>query len=295
MMDPRYAAYGTVGKVKGTQAPATARPALPVLAGCLLVPWLLFVTTFYLRSFELRREYEDMANLFCYCLLLPVLAFAWMTFNLLGQGDPKPMAFLTITSLLAWIVGFATGNSNYNSFMRPFYDINDLNVYPSVDAGKYQGNQFMDAGMIQFKHGSALQLDKSVGFKNGDVYCVAPIVADRSGNQSTHDFWAVGVNCCSAHMSNFACGEYTNPNARWGLRLMDESKREMFRLAVLEASAAFNLKAEHPVFLYWLSDPTAEVNAYQDDGFKFFMMFVFGAFGVQLFLVLCGALLHPKV
>lgn len=280
-MDPSRSAYGSVSATMDGKPTAKKRPALPVLVGSLFVPWLIFATTFWLRSFELRQDSENIANLLCYCLLLPVLAFAWMTVNL---GFEKAMAFLTVTSMLAWILGFCIGDSNFHSFMRPYYDINNLNVYPSVDPSKFGGAQLMDAGMIQFTKGSSLRLDKSVGFKNDDIYCVAPIVSGK--NQTTFDFWAIGTNCCSGHMPDFKCGEYTNPMARWGLRLMDDSKRDMFRLAVKEAEATYNLKAPHPVLLYWLSDPTAEVNAYQDDGFKFFTMGMFMSFSVQFFLVI---------
>jgi len=303
-MDPKYAAYGSLSGILGgkptpaklaREASRPPRPAMPVVIGCLFVPWLLFATTFWLRSFELRRDYDSVANLLCYCLLLPVVAFAWMTSNLARTGDPKPMAFLTATSLAAWIVAFLLGDSNYMSFMRPYYDINNLNVYPSVDPSRYEGSQLMDAGMIGFTQGSTLLLEKSMGFKNDDVYCVAPIVSGPHSNQSTYDFWAVGINCCSGHAPDFGCGEYANPLAKWGLRLMDDSKRDIFRLAVKEAEATYNLKAPHPVFMYWLSDATAEVNAHSDDGFKFFIMYVFASFATQFFLVLCGMFAHVKM
>jgi len=303
-MDPKYSAYGSIEAILGgkptaaklaQQGTVRTRPAFPAIVGCLFVPWLLFATTFWLRSFELRRDSESFVDLLSYCLLLPVLSFAWMAHNLARSGDPKPMTFLTLTALLAWAVAFMAGDWNYRSFMRPYYDIKNLNVYPSVDPSKYQGTQLMDAGMIQFSQGSKLLIDKSIGFKNEDVYCVAPIASGSNSSQATHDFWAVGVNCCSGHNPDFACGEYTNPAARWGLRLMDDSKRDMFRLAVKEATATFNLKAPHPVFMYWLSDPTSEVSAYQNDGYNYFLMFVFGHFSVQLFLVLCSLVMITKL
>jgi len=302
MMGPKYEAYGSVSAILGgmpakgklAREPYTnKRPSLPVLVGCIFVPWLLFITTFWLRSFELRRDSDGVVSVLCYCLLGPVLAFAWMTFNLVHVGDPRPMAFLATTALLAWCGGFLLGDNNFSSYMRPFYDITNLNVYPSVDPSKFVGTQLMDAGMIQFAKGSKLMFEKSIGFKNDDIYCVAPIVGSNS-SQATYDFWAVGLNCCSGHTPDFKCGEFSNPLANWGLRLMDDSKRDMFRLAVKEAEASFNLKAPHPVFMYWMSDPHAEVNAYQDDGFKFFTMYAFGYFSVQLFLVVCAVVVFAK-
>lgn len=288
MMDPQLA-YGSTPAKPALQTKA-ARPSAPALVGFLFVPWLLFVTTFWLRSFELRRDSDVLVTLLCYCLLLPVLAFASMTLNLAKTGNAKPMLFLSVTSFVAWGLAFVTGDANFTSYMRPYYDITNLNTYPSVDPSKYTGAQLMDAGMIQFTKGSKLNLANSIGFKNGDVYCVAPVVG-KNGTQATYDFWAVGINCCSGHTADFRCGEFSNPAANWGLRLMDDSKRDMFRLAVKEAEASFNLNAPHPVFMYWLSDPQSEVNAYQDDGFKFFSMWVSATGAVQLFLVVCAAIL----
>jgi hypothetical protein len=301
-MYQQYAPYGALpanimmsGKgmsAKLGKETTKARPGFAALLGCIFVPCLIFVTTFWLRSFEIRRDSQDLANFLCHCLLLPILAFAWMTFNLTRSGDPRAMAFLTISCLASWIAGYIVGGCNYTSYMRPYYDINNLNVYPSVDPSNHTGNQYMDAGMIEFTKGSSLWLQKSVGFKNDDVYCVAPIVG--KGNTTSADFWAVGLNCCSGHKPDFHCGEYSNPHAHWGLRLMDDRKRDMFRLAVMEASQTFHIKASHPIFVYWLSDPTSEVSAYQEDGFKFFMLWMFGNFCVQLSLVVCGLLCHAK-
>lgn len=295
-----YEAYGSIKAALGNkqrfvrEAAVNRRPSLPALVGCLFVPWLLFIVIFWLRSFELRRDSVIAVEALCYFLLLPILVFACMTSNLAKSGgDSRAMAFLTITALVGWVVAFIAGDANFHSYMGPFYDITNLNTYPSVDPSKYVGTQLMDAGMIQFTKGTKLNLANSIGFKNDDVYCAAPIVGSNT-SQSTTDFWAIGINCCSGHLPDFKCGEYANPFASWGLRLMDDSKRDMFRLAVKEAEATFNLKSPNPVFMYWLSDPQTEVNAYQDDGFKYFMMYVFGAFGVQLFLVVCAAVIFTK-
>lgn len=128
----------------------------------------------------------------------------------------------------------------------------------------------MDAGEIQFIPGSHLDLAKSFGFKNGDTYCVAPVVGPKKGNatQQTYDFWAVGTNCCSGHTADFHCGEYSNRNAHKGLRFMRDDIRGYLRLAVQEAEASYNIKATHPIFMYWMEHPSDEVNAFREDGYK---------------------------
>lgn len=236
----------------------------------------------------------NMADVLVYSLLAPIVIFIVMAVN-----HPKgPMVILAQTSVLAWLVGYFAGDWNYVTNMQPYYEITDLNVYPAVDPSKFEGSQLMDAGMIQFTQGSTLWLEKAVGFKNEDIYCVVPIRAASNVTQLTYDFWAVGLNCCSAHRPDFACGEFANPKARWGLRFMDDkylnSQRNMFLLAVKEAEAAYNLNVSHPVFLYWLEDPLAEVDAHEEHGYRTFVNCVFGYASVQLFLVLLLAGLEVK-
>merc|ERR1719440_1823541 len=128
------------------------------------------------------------------------------------------MMLLAVMALTAWVLGFLLGGNNFHVNMQPFYDLKRLIVYPSVDPSKYGGQQLMDAGQIQFTKGTRIAISKSTGFKDGDTYCAAPIVSGGNVTQSTFDFWAIGVNCCSGHLADFHCGEFSSPHARKGLR-----------------------------------------------------------------------------
>jgi len=199
--------------------------------------------------------------------------------------------------LMAMLIGFMWGDHIHTRFIRPYDDLVNLNNYPSVHPGQYTGQQLMDAGQIDFVAGSHLDLSKSIGFKNEDIYCVAPIVGpeQNAGNASklaTYDFWAVGTNCCSGHAADYHCGEFNNPSAHKGLRLMRDDTRNFFRLAVQEATAAYNIEANHPVFMYWMTDPAFEVNAYKEDGYNAFYLGVF-FFGLgMLALIITSASLQ---
>lgn len=253
------------------------RPPIPALVGMLFVPWLIFVVVYYLRSFDMHYHAAGACNACSFVLLVPVAVFAFMTFNLAKNGsDPVPMAITTLLTLGGWLLGSALGEASYSSFMRPFYELSELNSYPRIDPTTWQGSQLMDAGMIEFRSGARLNLRHSMGFKNDNIYCVAPVVmknitTDEYVTQDHYDFWAVGINCCSGHVPDFQCGEYSNPMARWGLRVMDYEARDNYRLAVQQAEAAFNLKAPHPIFMHWMNDPQSEVEAYREDGNKYFM------------------------
>eukprot|EP00928_Gymnodinium_smaydae_P021670 TRINITY_DN18480_c3_g1_i1.p1 TRINITY_DN18480_c3_g1~~TRINITY_DN18480_c3_g1_i1.p1 ORF type:complete len:309 (-),score=49.95 TRINITY_DN18480_c3_g1_i1:100-1026(-) len=262
-------------------------------------PWLLFTAMTSVLSFSIHYNSPGLCS-FVQWFCLVVVGFAgyaaYSAFRRggIGGGEPNWYIFLFASSLIAWVAALCAGSYNFAHNMQPYYDVMNLNVYPSVDPGSFKGQQLMDAGRIIFTPESKLDLQKSMGFRNLDVYCVAP-VASSSGNMSVYDFWAVGINCCSGHTADFACGEFNNPMAHSGLRLMRDDLRPYFRLAVQQAEAAYNIKARHPVFLYWMQDPISEINAYQDAGFRSYLFGVFLFFSLQLFFVVMAVILFSRM
>lgn len=269
------------------------------MALSLFVPWILFCFVTTVNTFTTKYNSPSVANVATFMCFGIALLFGYLAFAAARkwkQGGPSPAwyVFIFVTSMMACAIGQVSSQMNYTKNMRPYYDVISLNAYPSVDPSKYKGQQLMDMGQVTFTSGSHLELTKSIGFRNLDTYCVAPIVSANSTGE-TYDFWAVGLNCCSGHTPDFACGEYNNPLAHSGLRLMRDDLRSYFRLAVQQAVAAYNIKANHPIFLYWMQDPTAEVNAYQDQGYKEYIVGISLTFGAQLFLVALAALGFNKI
>jgi len=282
----------------------------------LFVPWLLFCVMYWAMSFSLHYKNPFVCYLLVFLGLCVVGIVGILAFNavrkkkeaagpmqFLHGGDatyhePTWLIFLCATCFLAWLLGVIAGDVNFFQNMEAYYDISNLNTYPNVDPSRNRGQQLMDAGRIMFTPNTSLDLSRSMGFKNMDLYCVAPIVSGTDKEKKTipsYDFWAVGMNCCSGNRPDFHCGEFNNARAGAGLRLMRDDQRPFFRLAVQQAEAAHNIRADHPLFFYWMQDPIANVMAWQDEGYKYYLIGIFAHFIFQLFLVVIACLAFSKM
>lgn len=198
--------------------------------------------------------------------------------------EPNWWAFATATAFIGWVVAIVLGRLNFAVHAQPYYNYMDLREYSQVDPSRMTGKQIMDAGRVHFVSNASLDLRLSTGFKNEDMYCAAPISIPGQPLQS-YDFWAVGLGCCSGASADFHCGEYNNPGARSGLRLLDDRQRAFFRLAVKQSEATYQIKAKHPVFFYWTQDPTAEMEYVKNEGIKYYAIGMIVHFGWQLLCV----------
>jgi len=280
----------------------------------LVIPSALFCMMYWVMSFFPHYK----TPLLCYLVVFAGLCFvaftAFLAFDAVkkkqcggvvqfvagnhsdARREPTWLIFLFATCLQAWILGVVLGEMNYMKHTQPYYDVSNLETYPSVDPSTMRGQQLMDAGRVMFTPGSRLDLSRSRGYKNLENYCVAPIVSAHDVRPvPSYDFWAVGVGCCSGNQADFHCGEFDNPRASAGLRLMQDDQRAFFRLAVEQAEAAYNIKAEHPLFFHWMQDPVQEVNEYMDQGFKYYFFGVSVYLVFQFILVLAACIIFAKI
>lgn len=249
---------------------------------CLFIPWVLFCIVFGVTSFNLHFSKPWLCWLIVGAVGLVVVFIGLEAASSIRAKlrhetkEPTWCIFLFLTSIIAVVIGVVLGDQIYNNFMSTYYNYLNLNDYKYVNVAKMRGEQLMDAARLNFAEDTTLDLRKAMGFQNGQNYCVAPItIADKSGVMSeltNYDFWAVGLNCCSDDNTDFHCGEYNNPKARGGLRLLEENDRAFYRLAVQQAEAMYHVKATHPLFLYWTEDPVAEMDSWKMDGYKFFFI-----------------------
>eukprot|EP00434_Breviolum_minutum_P016246 symbB.v1.2.014317.t2/scaffold1020.1/size145545/5 len=258
----------------------------------LLLPWCFFCFICYALSFSWHYQ----APIFAWSSVLLGLAVAGLTAKLAfrsDETDPKWYTFFTFAMLAAVLVAAACGEWNYRTYNESVYDLQNMNAYPDVNPAELKGQQLMDAGRLYFASETALDLKKAMSFKNGETYCVAPIVLGKH-QMPSYDYWAVGVNCCPGQSPDFRCGEYNNGHARAGLRLMRDDERPFYRLAVQQAEAAYNIRAEHPMFFHWVQDPVAMINERADAGVRFVFKSVGCFFVFNFFCVSCAIIVFSK-
>lgn len=276
--------------------------SLSVIVLCLLVPVGVYASVCAVLSFTIHHNSPGLAY-----LIVALNAGATVAVGSLAataarrryvhndfNREPYWYIFLTLTMLAAWIFAVVLGETNWSNNTLPYEDLQNLSSHPSVDPSTMTSRQVMDVGRVLFTENAELDLTKSIGFKNTDRYCVAPITV-KGKTMQTYDFWAIGLNCCSGNAADFHCGEYDNKKAKGGLRLMRGDQRAFYRLAVQQAEATFNIKADYPLFFYWMQNPSAEMESYKDDAMKFYLLGLCATFFCQLLLLILAVLGHSKL
>jgi hypothetical protein len=208
------------------------------------------------------------------------------------KNDPEPTWYTYNAFMvgLALVGGLAFGHDIFTEDSLPYFMVKDLKVIGHLDASKEHGQNVLDAGIIYFAEGNKIDSSKSWHFKQGAVYCVAPIIkGDSVPETQSFDFWAVGKDCCSVSTSDFRCGDFKNPNARSAIRVLDAADRPFYRLAVKQAETAYGIMATHPVFFQWAQDPLETVNSWNARAFIRFVMFVTFGFLISLSGVACAS------
>mmetsp|Transcript_134717 Transcript_134717/g.190478 ORF Transcript_134717/g.190478 Transcript_134717/m.190478 type:complete len:299 (+) Transcript_134717:103-999(+) len=268
-----------------------ARQRLDVLSvfQCLFLPWLFFCAIFALLSCSLHFYRPTLTYILVALGGLLLAGLCWTSLRLVKSlQEPSWYTFLFATMVVAWLLGVTFGNMNFAATTSPYHSYLNMDVLPEVSVEKSTGEEVMPAGRAFFGTNSLLDIRRSMAFKNVDTYCVAPISIARGVIQplENYDFWAIGLNCCSLNTADFHCGEYQNPHAHSGLRLLNDEQRSFYRLAVEQAEAAYSIKAEHPLFFYWTEDATAEMDSFQQNGYKYFLIGMLGHFAFQTVCVL---------
>jgi len=261
---------------------------------CWLIPSVTFALISAVRSTSLRTDVPILGTVFTMLLIIQIPIVCYLTLLMIfryaaGNFPEFPFwyAFLAACSVLAVGSSIWFANLNFKNNLEAYEVLDSLATANSVDPAVDSSTRFMDIGRINFVNGSKLDLDKWIGFKNEDVYCVAPIVHKstdkklRATQNMVYDFWAIGLNCCSG--GNFKCGQYDNPKARSGVRLLRQDQRSFYNLAVQEAEVTYGIRTVHPLFFLWVEDAQELQNSWHDLAYQYWAL---GSITFALFM--CG-------
>lgn len=222
----------------------------------LLLPWGMF--TIVLLPWALDKRILRVATL----LLCLFLARKFIVFS---KGTPWKM--------LGWFSLISTGAAVFSGYYicskyveygymygaLPHFE----QVYPSESPDAYR-----DAGVIQFNPTSYVDSSMSVGFKDSELWCVAPITAPAAPGMSgqpagtVYGWWAVGTDCCEER-ARFRCGMATNPKAHMAMAVIPGSPlySENYKKAVKMAALLYGIAAApDPMFVMWTTNPDENIN-----------------------------------
>jgi len=158
--------------------------------------------------------------------------------------------------VFACLMGYIVGGTNYYIFMLPYlhYTFNReyTNVNPGEDAAGYQ-----DAGALYFSANARVNLAQSVGYKEWNRFCVAPIVSNDPSD--TVSFFAAGLDCCNSR-HDFNCWEAMDSTAHAGVRISENDpigkNLPQFKKAAAMAASVYGFKtSDNPVLVMWVKDP----------------------------------------
>jgi hypothetical protein len=205
-----------------------------------------------------------------------MLSIGLITISLEGgksgtSGKPKGRewyAYLGSVCFIATLAGAILGYYCYHSFMFQYNSFEERRMYANVLASEPASTK-VDAGKLVFSTDARVDISKSIGFKAGNFYCVAPILDEDMDTRV--EFWAAGVDCCS-YRGDFSCDDAWDPKARSGAVIFEDSselvpsERAFFEKARKEAEAAYNMaSSDDSIFVRWVKDPEAVQERYWKD------------------------------
>jgi len=238
----------------------------------IFMPWGIFI--FISTLLKSTVHYHSPTKAYALWSVFFVFACFVTGMAMWARGREPDPTWFTFSSLQVWfavILGTYVGLWNYDNFMHSVYEMEDLKVVAQIDALAERGQNHIDGGIFYFAHGNHLDHVHSWHFTHGTTYCVTPIVgkAGEAPTSGFYDFWAVGKDCCSTQAADFRCGDYANPNARSGLRVLDSKDQAFYRLAVEQTETNYNIKSAFPVFVTWDVDPLDTVASWQVKSYNY--------------------------
>jgi len=254
-----------------------------------LTTWITFVGTLILWTYGYLEIERWCWTWSVFAIVACLLAIAYH----FKGGSGLVVLPIAVGCLIAIVCGSVLGFYNYDMYaiFPAFYD--NARKYTNVVASEPSA-AVADAGKLEFNPQTHVEVSKSVGYKreNGDMYCVAPIY--DPGAQPRIEYWAAGVNCCSAK-GDFSCDAAQNKEAGGGVVVFDNhgyfapSTYPFYQMARAKAEAEYFLQSvAEPVYVRWVERDNLNYlhDHYRNKAFTFncvlgvLFFFIFAAFSL---------------
>lgn len=251
-LDRQKGVASMVATALGLRSPEAIRLAF--------LPWLLFVVVSWLF---VGGAYHGAPRVVSVLLVGAAAACAERGWRRRSRGDiaeasQRQRLHLSVLCLLALGLATTVGVLAYDGWLAYYWSCGHsrayANVLPSEAAAGYA-----DAGQLIFADEARVDASRGLGYKDGAVFCVAPI-RDEAWGMGPVQFWAVGMNCCDAR-GGFLCDDAWDPKARAGVvvsqgEALGRDWRPEYLFAIEQAEAAFELvSSPEAVLVRWVADP----------------------------------------
>lgn len=252
-------AYGTTFGMEPMNRDVFKRPRrrmnLVPMAVNLFVPWAVFIATFVPMGSTMHQT-SPAATYALVVISALIVATAGVYFfeakftKEQSTRQPSWFGFFFISMLVAWIVGMVLGGLSYSAHVVKASELDGMVTYSDVDPMAMRGQQVMDGGVFRFSKEARVDLQRSMAFRNKKMYCVAPVRRQEEAPDAGQsvDFWVVGTDCCGTSGDDYHCPGFNDIEVVAN-RLLDDTARPFYRLAVQQAEAKYNIVANHPIFM----------------------------------------------
>jgi len=174
--------------------------------------------------------------------------------------------------LVACFAAALGGMSIYMTYGRRYHTYDCSTTYENVRADSPSG-AYKDGGIFSFDLTTLVDGSRSVGLRNGDTYCAAPMLANF--DQLVFGFVAVGKNCCMMR-GRFDCGKGSALN---GVSLSRAGHPDLanYEAAAKQLGAVYDLhESTDPVIVYVDEDgPQQWIDQILHDALGFYFLSVF--------------------
>lgn len=188
-------------------------------------------------------------------VMLWYLGIRWGSVSLLSLGG---------LCLVAVILGTYLGIQGWDNSWQEFWWMNIGQQLMESTATTPAGAR-SDAASLSFHSANTTSVDTSraAGFKDTDLYCVAPIMSPATAGSEFGrvNFWAVGINCCTKY-GTFTCDNAREPGGAYGVVQLGggypcpSCNVDKFRKARQKAEAMYNLvSAPEALMVRWVVSP----------------------------------------